>query len=139
METRADFLSLRGYRLPTEAEWEHACRAGTTSSRYYGSPRELLPYYGYSLLNSQNRAWPVGRLKPNDLGLFDTLGNVVEWCQDLHRPYPNADKFPDLDIREARGCAFADMPELLRSGRRAAQYPIVDAGNIGIRVARTLR
>jgi formylglycine-generating enzyme required for sulfatase activity/anti-sigma factor RsiW len=138
-QTRPNFLSLAGYRLPTEAEWECACRAGTTSSRYYGSPRELSVYYGYSMMNSQNRAWPVGRLKPNDLGLFDTLGNVAEWCQDLHRPYPNAAKFPDLDIREQRGCAFSDMPELLRSGRRAANYPIIDAGNTGLRVVRTVR
>jgi formylglycine-generating enzyme required for sulfatase activity len=136
--TRADFLKLRGYRLPTEAEWECACRAGTTSTRYFGSPLELLPHYAYSKLNSRNRAWPVGSLKPNDFGLFDMLGNVAEWCQDLHRPYPNAESFPDVGLREQRGCAFGDTPEILRSGRRAANYPIIDAGNTGIRVARTL-
>jgi formylglycine-generating enzyme required for sulfatase activity len=139
MQTRANFLELKGYRLPTEVEWECACKAGTTSSRFFGSPMELLPYYGYSLMNSHNRAWPVGQLKPNDLGMFDMLGNIMEWCQDLHRPYPGATPFPDIDIREARGCAFGDMAELLRSGRRAAQYPIIDGGNGGFRVARTLR
>jgi formylglycine-generating enzyme required for sulfatase activity len=71
--------------------------------------------------------------------MFDMLGNIMEWCQDLHRPYPGAPPFPDIDIRGARGCAFGDVPELLRSGRRAAQYPIIDGGNGGFRVARTLR
>jgi formylglycine-generating enzyme required for sulfatase activity len=137
-ETRANFLSLQGYRLPTELEWECACRAGTTSSHYYGGPQELLPYYAYSKLNARNRAWPVGRLKPNDLGLFDMLGNIMEWCQDHHVPYPGAPKFDDYNMREDRGCAFGDMPELLRSGRRAAQYPIIDGGNQGLRVVRTL-
>ncbi len=77
-----DYLSRKGYRLPTEAEWECACRAGTVTSRYYGSALDLLPKYAWFQKSSGNKAWPVGQLKPNDFGLFDILGNAWEWCQE---------------------------------------------------------
>ena len=76
IRTVADFLERSGYRLPTEAEWEHACRAGTVTSRYYGASAELLGQYAWMSLNSRDRAWPYGQVEPNDLGLFDMLGNV---------------------------------------------------------------
>ena len=62
---------LLGYRLPSEAEWEYACRAGAVTSRYYGSSEGLLGKYAWYLQNGIHRTWPVGSLKPNEAGLFD--------------------------------------------------------------------
>jgi formylglycine-generating enzyme required for sulfatase activity len=81
----SDWLSRRGYRLPTEAEWEYASRAGTVTSYYFGESRELLGRYAWYLDNSEERSWPVGSLLPNALGLFDMHGNVFNWCQDWYR------------------------------------------------------
>src|SRR5262249_54058742 len=82
MKLPADYLSRTGYRLPTEAEWEYACRAGAVSSRPFGGPNAWLVEYGWYQQNSGVRRHPVGQLKPNDLGLFDILGNADEWCSD---------------------------------------------------------
>ena len=82
MSIPADVLERTGYRLPTEAEWEYACRAGAVTSRYYGHSIDLLDAYAWYQANSKEHAWSCGSLLPNDLGLFDMLGNVFEWCQD---------------------------------------------------------
>src|SRR5207253_2222430 len=77
-----DYLSRTGYRLPTEAEWEHACRAGTRTSRWYGSSEDMLAQHGWYQHNARDRAWPVGQKKPNPFGLFDMHGNTWDWCQE---------------------------------------------------------
>ncbi len=82
MTIPANVLERRGYRLPTEAEWEYACRAGAATSRYYGNSLELLDAYARYQANSNEHAWSCGSLLPNDLGLFDMLGNEFEWVQD---------------------------------------------------------
>src|SRR5262249_6138509 len=71
-----DYLSRTGYRLPTEVEWEYACRSGAMTSRCYGSSNDLLAKYAWYNTNSRGRSQPVGLLKPNDLGLFDMHGNA---------------------------------------------------------------
>ncbi len=83
MTIPADVLKRTGYRLPTEAEWEYACRAGAMTARYYGLSVVLLEAYARFKANSGGHPWPGGSLLPNDLGLFDMLGNVSEWCEDL--------------------------------------------------------
>ncbi|HQR09003.1 MAG TPA: SUMF1/EgtB/PvdO family nonheme iron enzyme [Gemmatales bacterium] len=85
---KKNYLSLSGYRLPTEAEMEYATRAGSKTSRYYGETAELLSKYAWYFNNSHESTWPVGSLKPNDLGLFDVQGNVYTWCQESYKNYP---------------------------------------------------
>src|SRR5262249_29326460 len=87
MQLAPDYLQRTGYRLPTEAEWEYACRAGAVTSRYYGESEELLEKYAWYGKNSAQRTWPVGILKPNDFGLFDMHGQVDVWCQDEYKDY----------------------------------------------------
>jgi serine/threonine protein kinase/formylglycine-generating enzyme required for sulfatase activity len=82
MSIPADVLERTGYRLPTEAEWEYACRAGAVTSRYYGHSLGLLDAYAWYVDISHQHAWTCGSLRPNDLGLFDMLGNTIEWFHD---------------------------------------------------------
>src|SRR5262249_40317797 len=86
MKLPADYLTRTGYRLPTETEWEQACRAGSKTSRYFGESDDLLPHYAWFAGNSKNRPGTIGRLQPNDLGFFDMLGNMMEWCHGVDNP-----------------------------------------------------
>jgi hypothetical protein len=73
------------YRLPTKAEWEYACRAGATSKWFFGSDDDTLKKYAWYAGNSPEQVRGVGQKMPNDLGLFDVLGNVREWCQPAEK------------------------------------------------------
>ena len=149
MKAKEKFWELKGYRLPTQAEWEFACRAGTVTSRYYGASDQLLPHYARFAANSQNHVWPVGMLKPNDFGLFDILGNVSEFCFDL----ADEDRIRQANVvedapavapveqghrRVVRGGAFLRLEDAVRSGRRAESGdPLPRQSVVGFRPART--
>jgi formylglycine-generating enzyme required for sulfatase activity len=147
----ADYLSRTGYRLPTEAEWEYACRAGTRTSRSYGSSEEMLTHHAWYIRNSEQRAWPVGQKKPNAFGLFDMHGNTWDWCQESGWSYvvgkkgkPAEDEEDKRDItdrlsRVLRGGSFNVHPRNVRSSNRIDLRPSDRDIAVGLRPARTYR
>ena len=149
MTIPANVVERRGYRLPTEAEWEYACRAGTLTSRYYGFSSELLGKYANYQPNSEDKARPCGSYLPNDLGLFDMLGNVFEWTQDHNLPDRPVEKelFQDIAIKDElilnklprlfRGGAFDSSSGDLRSSRRRGEIPTYESFDCGFRIVRT--
>jgi eukaryotic-like serine/threonine-protein kinase len=149
MTIPADTLDRKGYRLPTEAEWEYACRAGTVTSRYHGLSIDLLGNYARYEVNSQHHAGACGSLLPNDLGLFDMLGNVFEWCQDglnVRRPLRNGIHRDEINSCESiiekrprllRGGTFLSQPAFARSANRGRLAPSSWDTDDGFRLART--
>ncbi|MFI9810399.1 formylglycine-generating enzyme family protein [Streptomyces sp. NPDC052301] len=117
--------SADGYRLPTEAEWEHACRAGTTGPRY-GPLDEIAWYRG----NSQERVHDVGGKRPNPWGLYDMLGNVWEWCWDVY----DAEVYGTY--RVLRGGGWFDEHWSCRASVRRRSHPTFQVDDVGFRIAR---
>jgi hypothetical protein len=151
VKLKENYLSLTGYRLPTEAEMEYATRAGAVTSRCYRETEELLPRYGWYFKNSGERTWPVGSKKPNDLGLFDVHGNVYSWCQERYKPYPEgkkdnpAEDIEDIvnintqDIPVLRGGSFLNHASYVRCAYRNRYVPANRNLYVGFRPARTFR
>jgi len=142
---KKDYLSLKGYRLPTEAEMEYAIRAGSISSYYFGDTVELLPKYGWFSKNSNDQPWPVGSLKPNDFGLFDMHGNCYTWCMEEYDAYPvgtrddnlEGTKVLDSKSRVLRGGSFNFYVSHARSSYRIDDTPAIRFFSNGFRLART--
>ncbi|MGW1894406.1 formylglycine-generating enzyme family protein [Streptomyces sp. NPDC002004] len=116
-----------GYRLPTEAEWEHACRAGTTGPRY-GSLDEIAWYRD----NAEGRLHPVGGKRPNAWGFHDMLGNVWEWCWDIY----DAEVYGTY--RVLRGGGWFDEHWSCRASVRRRSHPTFRVDDVGFRVARSV-
>jgi formylglycine-generating enzyme required for sulfatase activity len=152
------------YRLPTEAEWEYACRAGTTTAYTFGSDAAQLGEYAWYADNSDNKYQPVGKKKPNPWGLFDMHGNVMEWTLDQNvagypesagktaeNPWVKSTKpYPQV----ARGGSWVDDADRLRCGARTGSDPSwkmqdpqlpksiwyhTDAQGLGLRMVRPLK
>ena len=126
-----------GLRLPTEAEWEFACRSGTTASRY-GVVNDIAWYY-QNWFNTGTQ--PVAGKLPNALGLYDTLGNVWEWCQDWYGPYESGSVTnptgPSTGIyRSLRGGYWANSYQLCRASSRSQNSPVGYGNSYGFRAVR---
>lgn len=117
-------LDADGYRLPTEAEWEWACRAGTTGPRHGELGR-----IAWTEADEVSGPQPVGRRDPNAHGLFDMLGNVWEWCWDFADPSRYA------DYRTLRGGGWADPHWSVRASVRRGSTPELRLDDVGFRVA----
>jgi formylglycine-generating enzyme required for sulfatase activity len=141
-----------GYRLPTEAEWEYACRAGTTTAYSFGdkiTPKDA-NYHDSKLQKpeSEQVTSVVGSYKPNAFGLYDMHGNVWEWCEDRFGDYPRGSvtnpKGPSTGVytgdfvhRVLRGGSFNHNVSLSRSSYRSDEPTVIYKLQVGVRLART--
>ena len=122
--------SANGYRLPTEAEWEYACRAGTDGLYDFGSADKLRPYAWFAD-NADQKTHPAGQKKPNRWGLHDLYGNVSEWCEDVYDPAyygkspavdPSGPPNPGKDVRRViRGGHWKSRADLCRASYRQGE------------------
>ena len=151
MKIVSHHLKRTGYRLPTETEWEYACRAGTETRNCSGESEELLAKYAWIRDGMYpGVSHPGGKLKPNDLGLFDMHGNIREWCHDSYGPYAEGKTtegivnpgqettIDDKNGRVLRGGSFVDSWWQVRSSYRDHFSPRYCETTTGFRLARTI-
>ena len=130
----------RVYRLPTEAEWEYACRAGSKTAYSFDDEEGLLPEYGWFSRNSSRRTHTVGLLEPNAWGLHDMHGNVWEWCSDWYEEYPKGAVSDPTGRKEGshrvlRGGCWDYVAANCRSAGRGRIVPSIRSGIHGFRLA----
>ena len=122
--------SANGYRLPTEAEWEYAARAGTHGPYDFGEP-DKLRLFGWFGANAEQRTHPAGQKRPNACGLYDVYGNVSEWCEDVYSPTyykesppldPHGPPNPGKDVKRViRGGSWKSSAEQCRVSARSGE------------------
>ncbi len=127
-----------GFRLPTEAEWEYSCRAGTTTSYYFGEVVQSLD----ANFSGISKPVPVGSYKPNAFGLYDMHGNVWEWCSDWYGIYSKGDSTDPQgpnngSSKVLRGGCFGVNASVVRSANRGSVTPTLRFDLFGLRLART--
>ncbi|MFM7740665.1 MAG: formylglycine-generating enzyme family protein, partial [Planctomycetota bacterium] len=128
------------YRLPTEAQWEYACRAGSKTAYSFGESSKSLRDYGWFGDNSNDQTHPIGKKKANAWGLYDMHGNVWEWCSDWSEEYsksavsdPTGPK--EGSSRVTRGGGWGFEAAYCRSADRSRGIPSFRGNVIGFRVA----
>jgi len=140
------FCNWVGGRLPTEAEWEYACRAGKRTQYYFGNDAQLIKDYAWSREQSGNKIHPVGKKLANDFGLHDMLGNVLEWCADWYDPKYYAKKETDNpkgpsqgEYRVLRGGGFNSDSKECRASARSPLVPFDRYNFVGFRIVREVK
>lgn len=135
-------LNKRGkgqFRLPSEEEWEYACRAGSTSTYCFGDNESKLRLGAWIYLNHDIGPRPVGLLKPNDWGLYDTHGNVNEWCETTYScAAAGSEKSPGTKRAIYRGGSWLELPRYHRSASRGAYNLGVPKSGVGLRLCRDI-
>ena len=144
-------LKKKGYRMPTEAEFEFFHRAGSLAMFNHGSDVRLTDRFSFYVVNSKDQVWPVGSLRPNEFGLFDTGGNVFEWSLESYDPYPELNgsdedaflssqnkKIMTSISRVMRGGCFYNQISSLRSADRNGAKPDDRSNSRGLRLVRSL-
>jgi len=133
----------KGYRLPTEAEWEYACRAGSTGRWCFGDDEARLGDYAWYDANAVDKTHPVGQKRSNAWGLHDMHGNVWEWCQDRYGAYPSGSVTNPMGAasgssRVGRGGSWISVARSCHSACRIINVQSNRFHSLGLRVARTL-
>jgi formylglycine-generating enzyme required for sulfatase activity len=128
------------FKLPTEAQWEYACRAGSDAAYSFGDDASRLGEYAWFLDNSASKAHPVGKKKPNAWGLYDMHGNVCEWCADWYESSYGPDAATDPagpasgEARVLRGESWVGIAAELRAARRVATPAYYQNSHVGLRL-----
>lgn len=129
------------FRLPTEAEWEYACRAGSSGMFCFGDNESQMGDYAWYSANSESQTHPVGTKKPNSWGLYDIHGNVWEWCQDWYDDYspesvtdPQGPPSSNMPVRVFRGGCWRGVAGYAASAHRGGRGPGYRADILGFRL-----
>ncbi|MDB4444460.1 formylglycine-generating enzyme family protein [bacterium] len=132
---------IKGFQLPTEAEWEYACRAETTTRYFFGDDQSRLREFTWYNEDSHGRTHPVAKLKPNSFGLYDIHGNVWEWCRDWYDRYqvknvvnPEGPLSGTHKIFRGGGSAGDDTADWCRSAIRGGTYSNHTSSSVGFRL-----